>query len=144
MIYFDTAYLLKCYLPERGHAEMRNVILQQRSACCCEFGRVEFLTGLRRAAREGRLPENAIATVLSILELDEQAGVWIWLPQTRRLIDETCRFIRLLPPGVVLRAGDALHLASAKMEGCTQLFTKDRHLLSAAPHFGVVATNVIP
>jgi predicted nucleic acid-binding protein len=144
MIYFDTAYLLKCCLPESGHVHVRNLILQQRSACCCNIGRIEFLTGLRRASREGRLPAKAIATVLSILKSDEQAGVWIWLPHSPQLIDQAWRLIRSLPSEVTIRAGDALHLACAREAGCSQLFTNDRQMLLAAPHFGVAAANVIP
>lgn len=143
MIYFDTSYMLKCYLPERGYANVRSVFDQHGCAACCSFGKLEFVSGLRRAVREGRLPQPAIATALTILGLDEQAGRWVWLSFTQRLLETAERIIQGLPPEVAIRAADALHLVCARENGCQQLFTNDRHMLTAAPHFGISVVNVI-
>jgi predicted nucleic acid-binding protein len=144
MIYFDTSDLLKCYLPEHGFALVRTVFDQHGSAACCSFGKLEFVSGLRRAGREGRLPQSAIVTALTILGLDEPAGRWVWFAITARLLETAQRTVQGLPPDVVIRAADALHLICARENGCQQLFTNDRHMLAAAPHFGVQATNVVP
>jgi predicted nucleic acid-binding protein len=41
-----------------------------------------------------------------------------------------------------LRAGDAIHLASARHEGFSEIWTNDRHMLKAASHFGLAGRSV--
>jgi hypothetical protein len=40
MIYFDTAYLAKCYLNEHGSGEVRDLALSDGRVSCCEYARV--------------------------------------------------------------------------------------------------------
>ena len=44
---------------------------------------------------------------------------------------------RLAPPDVRLRAGDAIHAATALETGETEMWTDDRDLLAAVAHFGL-------
>jgi len=143
MIYFDTAYILKCYLPEDGFVEVRQLLSAERSVACCAFGRLELTTSIRRAIREGRLPASASSTIISQLAIDDENGVWTWLPVTSHLLESAARAARSIPANVYLRAGDALHLTCAREHGF-EICTNDRHVLLAAPHFGVQAKNVIP
>lgn len=45
MIYFDTSYLLKCYLAEPGHQAVRALAQQQGPVACCALGRTECRRG---------------------------------------------------------------------------------------------------
>ena len=144
MIYFDAAYIVKCYLPESGYAPVRALLHRSHSAACCAFGRVEFAAAIQRAIREGRLPEAAKATIASQLARDDEGGVWSWLPVTQRLLDAATRALQSVPIAVPIRAADALHLVCARENGYREVYTNDRQLLAAAPHFGVLAVNVIP
>jgi prevent-host-death family protein len=45
------------------------------------------------------------------------------------------------PQDVPLRAGGALHLATALEVGEQEVWTNDRHLLGAASHFGIVGRS---
>jgi predicted nucleic acid-binding protein len=46
-----------------------------------------------------------------------------------------------LPPDVPLRAGDAIHTATALETGETEIWTNDRHLLAAVAHFGLAGRS---
>jgi hypothetical protein len=60
MIYFDTSYLLKCYLAEPGHEAVRALARDQGPVACCTLGRTEWQAGIHRHLREGRLaPDQA-------------------------------------------------------------------------------------
>lgn len=143
MIYFDTAYILKCYLPERGFVEVRELLSAEQSVACCAFGRLELTTSIRRAIREGRLPASALPTILSQLAIDDENGVWTWLPVTSHLLEAAAQAARSIPATVYLRAGDASHLTCAKEHGLA-IHTNDGHVLLAAQYFGVPAKDVIP
>ena len=144
MIYFDTAYIVKCYVHEPGSLEVRRLLQSHQTVACCALGRVEFASSILRAVREGRLDERVIPTVFTILHEDEQSGVWTWLALSAALLDDTFRTLCRLAPAVPVRAGDAIHLACAREHGFREIHTNDRHLLAAAPHFGMNAVNVIP
>jgi predicted nucleic acid-binding protein len=143
MIYFDTAYVVKCYLPEPGFGQVRSLLNHHQSAACCIFGRLEFTAAIQRAVRERRLHANAVTTIQSILAADDDSGLWNWLPLTTALLESAAIAIRMAPVTVAIRAADALHLVSARESGCGQIYTNDRHVIAAAPHFGMQAINII-
>lgn len=71
-----------------------------------------------------------------------KAGFWEFLPVTEGLLQTTTMLIRNLPASVSLRAGDAIHLATALGEGETEIWTNDRHLLAAASYVGLKGQQV--
>jgi predicted nucleic acid-binding protein len=143
MIYFDTAYILKCYIHERGSSEVRQLLLQHRTAACCAIGRLEFASSLKRAIREGRLDVRALDTVFAILRRDDEHGIWNWLPVTPSLLQIAAEAIGRLPANVFIRAVDALHIVCARENGFTNIHSNDRHVIAAATHFGIKAMDVI-
>src|SRR4051794_7466664 len=97
MIYFDTAYIVKCYVYEPGSSEVRRALTDQRSVACCALGRVEFAAAVKRAIRERRLDARVRDTVFSVLERDDENGIWTWLPLTSDLIKIAAAEARSLP-----------------------------------------------
>jgi predicted nucleic acid-binding protein len=144
VIYFDSANVLKCYLPEPNHQVVRQLLFQHQSAACCTFGRMEFASGLHRAIREGKLSSADAATVLGTMRQDEAFGLWAWLPLTPHIIQQVVQAFETLPMQIVLRTGDAIHLSCARENGFAEIYSNDARLLTAAPHFGLVARNVLP
>ncbi|MBC7820731.1 MAG: type II toxin-antitoxin system VapC family toxin [Planctomycetaceae bacterium] len=143
MIYFDTAYMLKCYVSEPGSQEVRDTWKNEPATACCEFGKMEFVAALHRVHREGRVTSEELHILLRRWHKDQELGLWNWLPLHAMIIEEVLRMFETLPREVYLRAGDAIHLACARENGFTAIYTNDRHLKSAANHWGLTAGDVL-
>jgi predicted nucleic acid-binding protein len=68
--------------------------------------------------------------------------LWEWLPLSAALVESLSARIRHLSARVFIRASDALHLASAAEQGFKEIYSNDRRLLEAAPHFGLRGLSV--
>lgn len=143
MIYFDSSYLIKCYLPEPGHQQVRQLARQNPLIACCVLGKVECRAAVHRHVREGKLSTGDAQLVHQVMDQDEAAGLWTWLPLTDALIADANGEFRKSPASLYLRSADALHLASARANGLAEIYSNDRHLLAAAPQFGLAGKNVI-
>ncbi|MBO0696709.1 MAG: hypothetical protein J2P56_11500, partial [Verrucomicrobia bacterium] len=75
-------------------------------------------------------------------EHDERTGVWHWLSLNDVVIRRACDVFEKLPPKVVLRSADALHLACAAENRFSDIYSGDRILLAAAQHFGLNGKSV--
>jgi predicted nucleic acid-binding protein len=73
-----------------------------------------------------------------------EALAFHWLPLAISLFGKMATTYASMPATAFLRGADALHLASAAGHGFTEIFSNDRHLLAAAPFFGLKGINVIP
>ena len=144
MIYFDSTYLAKCYLPEAGHLEVRAVALQAGSLRSVALAQVEVASVFHRHLREGRIRASALAEYLEQFSQDCAEGVVSFLPVTAELLQLSTSAYPTLPATVFLRSADCLHLCAARQAGCKEIYSNDRHLLAAAPHFGLRPVNVIP
>ena len=142
MIYFDTAYLAKCYLTDRGFEEVRTLAAQDRVASC-ELARVELSAAFHRAYREGRMPPAMYRRVRAQFAADEDAGIWVWFPVTSALLQRAAAGFETASRTLFLRAADAIHLTCAAEHGFREIYSSDRHLLAAAPRFGLKPRNVI-
>jgi predicted nucleic acid-binding protein len=143
VIYFDTAYIAKCYLNEPGAEWVRDLARTADGLVSCQIARVELYATVHRHLREGRLKLRHLRLVLKQFESDENDGIWQWLPITPSLVTETCRRLQTLPSTVFIRTVDALHLACARAEGLPEIYTSDRHMLAAASHFGLEGRSLV-
>lgn len=76
MIYFDAAWIAKCYLNEPGAERVRDVARQTDGLVSCELARIELASILKRHARERHITRREMSTVLREFEEDEGNGVW--------------------------------------------------------------------
>ena len=143
MIYFDTAYILKCYVKERGWRKVRALACEHDRIACSIYGRLELHAALHRKLREGELTEQQLAIVRRQLSIDESVRIWQWIPLSATTMDAVVDTFARLSGNVFLRTGDAVHLMSAREFGCAAVYSNDRHLLSAATHVGMVGRDVI-
>jgi len=143
VIYFDAAYVAKCYLNERGADRVRGVAYAADGLASCELARLEFASILKRHVRERHVTRREMRTILKDFEENEQNGVWQWLGVTPGLLEKARKVVLDSPSTVFLRSGDALHLACAEEHGFREVYTNDRHMLNAARHFHLTGVNVL-
>ena len=143
MTYWDTSYLAKLYLREPGTDAVFQAFANQGMFVCGEHGRLELMATFKRNQREGLLTQPQVKMLWGKHEQDLVEGLIQYLPLPSRLIQQACATLAALPPSTFLRAADALHLACAADAGLKQIYSHDRHLLAAAPHFGLKGIDVI-
>lgn len=143
MIYFDAAYIAKCYLNEPGADRVRQAAYGAEALGSCEVARVEFASIVKRHLRERHLTRREAADVLKEFEQDEKDGVWHWFGVTSALIEAARETVLRLPKQVFVRTGDALHLTCAREHGFKDVYTNDGHMLKAAKYFLVTGVNLL-
>lgn len=141
--YYDTAYLLKLYQPETGAEVVRAHAATLDVIACSLHGRAELIAAAHRKVREGAATPAQLNALLAQVAADHAAGALHWLPISDEHLNRVEAVFRKAPPNVYLRAADALHLASAAESGFKEIYSNDRHLLAAAPLFGLTPVNVI-
>lgn len=143
MLYFDTAYIAKCYLNEPGAQRVRQLAYSAPGLASCELARVEFHAVIHRHLREGNLTAAESREVIEDFEMDEADGVWQWIPVTSQLLTLVCDHTKILPHNIFLRAADAIHLTCASSHGFQEVYSNDRHLLAAARYFNLTGLDII-
>jgi predicted nucleic acid-binding protein len=142
MYYFDSAYVAKCYLNDPDSDPVRDMVRTPvplySSALCIP----EVTSAIHRRYREGSLNREQMRFLADQFKNHALAGTWTLVPLSERVLWDVHGFLRELPAGVFLRAGDAIHLASARLAGFTELWTNDRHMQAAAERFGLKARAV--
>jgi predicted nucleic acid-binding protein len=142
VVYFDTSYLVRLYLPDDGAEAVRTLAAESDIACCLH-GRIECIAAFHRACRERGLSRIDYFALLDQFNADDKAGGFSWLPFSLELTSRAEEVYRGASSRLFLRAADALHLACAIENGFKEIYSHDRRMLSAAPHFGLKSRNVI-
>ncbi len=141
MSYWDAAYVAKFYLDEPESDRVRALAEAEGEASCSRFGYLETVSVFHRKLREGVFRPVDLREICDQFEADSEAGLWSWLPVSPAVIQLASATYRGLPTGAVLRAGDALHLATAHANGIATVYSNDARLLSAARYFGVSGSD---
>jgi predicted nucleic acid-binding protein len=141
--YFDASYLAKLHWKEVGSAEVVKLASRIGVVGCSIHGRTEFAAVGHRKMREKLADPERARAVFQQMEDATRAGALPWLepgPRSYQRVEQ----IFLSDSGTCfLRAADALHLACAAEHGFTEVYSNDRHLLAAAPLFGLSGIDVI-
>lgn len=143
MIYFDSAYVARFYLNEPGHTAVRSCAIDAGEVAICALALAEVNAVFHRKLREGFLTPEEASIFFTEFAGNVQQGLWKLLPLTSGLLEQVADAYRVLPSMVYLRSADALHLICAREHGFTEIHTNDRHVLTAAPHFGLRGVDVI-
>ncbi len=144
MLYFDSAYIAKCYVRETGSDEVLDLAEASAGRSSLVLAAVEVNAVFHRHFQEGKLTHRQLLEACLRFDKDQRDGLWHWLPMDAASIQQAGMKFRQLSSQVFLRSADCLHLAAASEAGFSEIYSNDRHLLAAASHFGLHGVNVIP
>ena len=142
--YYDANYLFKLQCVENGTAEVRAHAATVHVLYSAAHGRAEFASAAFRKVREGTATPADFRLALAQMHTDAATGNLQFLPLTDAILDRVESAFATAPATTYLRSADALHLATAAENGFTEIHSNDKHLLAAAPLFGLRGVNVIP
>lgn len=140
MIYLDTSFLVRLYLEDAGFGVVRELAASDHVACATH-GQAEAMAAFHRKLREGTITPKSYQTLLAQFEADREAGAFHWLPAGAEVLQRITTVYAGLPRTVYLRGADALHLATAAVNGFKAVYSNDAHLLAAAAHFKLKGLN---
>jgi predicted nucleic acid-binding protein len=141
-VYFDTSYIAKYYLNEPESAKVRQLVQSVDVIHSSLWAYTEFHAVLHRRMREGFITATEVRDLMKDFSEHIEDGVWELAPVTPALLRRTGTLIGAAPRDLFVRAGDALHLATAQEISEQEVWTNDRHMLTAAPYFGVTGRSV--
>jgi len=140
-MYLDSAYVAKYYLNERDSQAVRAVIHRADSLVTSEWSLIEVTCAFHRHLRQGELTERQQRELAQAFRKHIDEELWGLVLLSRRLVQRVLTAISSAPAGIFLRSGDAVQLVSAQDAGEREVWSSDRHLLAAAPHFGLVGRS---
>ena len=136
-IYFDGAYIAKCYLHEPDALGVRRLARESDGVSTSALSIAEVACTFHRHLREGTLTAKTSALLREQFLEDVRSETFFLVPLTEHVVRRVEFLTRSLPATVYFRAGDAIHIVSAEEAGFDEIWTNDRHLLAAAAHFGL-------
>ena len=142
MLYFDAAFIAKFYLQEPESEAVRALTEDSAGVVSLVIGRLETELVFSRKLREGALMPSGHEALIAQFEIDCEDGLWSWLPVTDELVAAAQKTTRTLPSGAFVRSLDALHLTCASWHGYERIYSNDKNLVRAAPHFGLEADSL--
>jgi predicted nucleic acid-binding protein len=141
-MYLDSAYVAKYYVNEPDAAAVRKLIRRASFVCTSAWALAEVSCVFHRHVCEGALSLAQGQELMHLFRSHVEDELWNLIPVSEGLLRRTATLVRGLPSHVPLRAGDAIHLATALDVGEQEVWTNDRHLFAAAPHVGLVGRSV--
>jgi predicted nucleic acid-binding protein len=142
MYYFDSAYVAKCYLNDPDSEAVRDLVRAPAPLYSSALCIPEVTSAIHRRHSSRLLSRRQALELAARFRLHAEGGTWTFVPLTESLLWEAHESLRTLPPGVAPRAGDAVHLVSARLAGFFEIWTNDRHMLDAARQFGLIGRSV--
>jgi predicted nucleic acid-binding protein len=141
MIYFDATFLVKLHIAEPGSSKIVEFVRKRNEVVVSSVtARTEVMAALHRKFREGST-HAALLKAHEQFQREIEVGRIVFLMFTPSIVDRVEEAFLNLPANVLLRAGDAVHLATAAEARLNEIYSNDRHLLTAAPLFKLKGIN---
>lgn len=142
MIYFDTSYILKCYLNEPGCEKVRDLAQNSKGLCSSILAKAEFYSGLCRHYEEKRIKKYHFEILQKLFLDDTKNRIWTWLPLDEFIISKVLEIYRTFKTEK-LRSADAIHIATAIISGAGEIYSNDLRMLKSADAIGLTGVNVL-
>ena len=142
MFYFDSAYVAKCYLNDPDSDRVRDMVRNPVPLYSSALAIAEVSCAIHRRVREGSINRKGAQELAERFRQHVEGGTWTLVPVSQQLLWDVHEVTKNLPSRTFLRAGDALHLGSARVAGFSEVWTNDAHILAAAKHFGLRGRSV--
>lgn len=139
-MYLDSAYIAKFYLNEPDSSTVRAKIATAERLSSSQWAVAEVASAIHRYS--GALDPRQVVELVDAFEEHVNTGFWELHPVTAARLWQVANMMKTAPRDLFLRSGDALHIATALAIGETEIWSNDRHLLAAAPHFGLKGLSI--
>lgn len=137
-MYLDSAYIAKYYVNEPDSAAIRKLVIAGPVLYSSLWALAEVQCVFHRKMREGGTATQSARDLARIFLGHVEDGFWTLVPVRESLLKRAGAVLLSSPPNIFLRAGDAVHLTTAKELCEREIWTNDRHMLAAAPQFGLI------
>ncbi len=141
-LYLDAAYIVKVYLSEPGSDAVRALVKRADSLTSSALSIAEVNCVFHRRLRDGRITRDHCLELTSTFARHVTEGLWDLAPVSQSLLKRTSALVISAPPGMFIRAGDSIQMLTAQELGEPEIWTSDKHVLAAAPWFGLVGRSV--
>ena len=141
-MYFDTSYIAKFYFNEPESPRVRELVRKADAIHTSLWAFAEFHAVIHRRLREGAASPRDARDLASRFSDHIEDGLWSLIPITEALLRRTRALTVSAPRDLFVRTADAVHLATAQELGERDVWTNDRHMLAAAPYFGLTGRSV--
>lgn len=138
MIYLDTSVLVSLLVPEAASLAVRSWMQEQAcgTLATSDWVLTEFASAMGIKQRTQQITPALAAEAVAVMERMLRDSLVCWSPARA---DYRQAALWLGNASLGLRAGDALHLAVAARQGCTQIVSRDHGFVAAAVALGLPA-----
>lgn len=141
-MYFDTSYIAKFYFNEPESVRVRELVRRSDGIYSSLWSFAEFHAVLHRRLREGANSSRDVRDLAARFSEHVEDRLWNLIPVSQTLLRRTSALMLSAPQDLFLRTADAVHLTTAQEAGEREVWTNDRHMLAAAPYFGLSGRSV--
>lgn len=141
-MYLDTSYIAKFYFNEPQSAQVRELVRNADAVRSSVLALAEFHSVLHRRIRERSSSHRDARELAACFSEHIEQGLWNLIPVNEALLRRTSALIVSAPRDLYIRTADAVHLTTAQEAGERDVWTNDRHMLAAAPYFGLAGRSV--
>ena len=141
-MYFDTSYIAKFYFNEPESRRVRELVRKADGIHSSLWALAEFHAVLHRRLREGATSPSDARELASCFSRHIEDGLWNLISVNAVLLRRTSALMLSAPRDLFIRTADAVHLTTAQDIGERDVWTNDRHMLTAAAYFGFAGRSV--
>jgi predicted nucleic acid-binding protein len=141
-VYLDTSYIAKFYFNEPESSRVRELVRKAGVIHSSLWALAEFHAVLHRRVREGVVSPDDVRDLAAHFSAHSSDGLWNFVPLNEALLRRTGALMVSAPRELFIRTADAVHLVTAQEIGERDVWTNDRHMLTAAPYFGLTGRSV--